>query len=221
MQRPSSRPGHFRTGDEGYFDEDGYLFLSGRLKEIINRGGEKISPREIDEILLEHPAVRQAVTFAVPHPTLGEDVAAAVILKPGSSAADKDLRALLADRVANFKIPQQFLFVDEIPKGPSGKLQRIGLAEKFASQLKPSHVAPSDPTEQALATIWAEVLGVDVAEVGVTDSFFSLGGDSLKVERIIAKGREEYPNQIREIIFTGHPTIRENRADAPRSIGAG
>src|SRR5262249_8393328 len=72
--------GWFRTGDQGYMDSDGYLFITGRLKEIINRGGEKISPREVDEVLLDHPAVTQAVTFAVPHATLGEDIAAAVVL---------------------------------------------------------------------------------------------------------------------------------------------
>ena len=75
--------GWFRTGDQGYKDDDGYLTISGRLKEIINKAGEKISPREIDELLLKHPAVRQAVTFALPHPTLGEDVGAAVVLRAG------------------------------------------------------------------------------------------------------------------------------------------
>ena len=123
--------GWFRTGDQGLFDGDGYLRITGRLKEIINRGGEKISPREIDEVLLAHPDVAQAVAFAVPHAALGEEVAAAVVLRPGATAAPRDIRAHAAARVAPFKVPRTVLIVDEIPKGPTGKLQRIGLAAKL------------------------------------------------------------------------------------------
>ncbi|NOX74472.1 MAG: AMP-binding protein [Alphaproteobacteria bacterium] len=121
----------FRTGDQGRFDNDGYLFVTGRLKEIINRGGEKISPREVDEVLMDHRAVEQAVTFGVGHKQLGEDVAAAVVLKENISAEPKDLRAFAAKRLAAFKVPRQILILKEIPKGPTGKLQRIGLAEKL------------------------------------------------------------------------------------------
>ena len=123
--------GWFRTGDQGLFDGDGYLRITGRLKEIINRGGEKISPREIDEVLLAHPDVAQAVAFAVPHDALGEEVAAAVVLRPGATATPRDIRAHAAARVAPFKVPRTVLIVDEIPKGPTGKLQRIGLAAKL------------------------------------------------------------------------------------------
>jgi len=123
--------GWFRTGDQGVMDEDGYLRLTGRLKEIINRGGEKISPREVDEILLDHPDVRQAVTFAVPHPKLGEDVAAAVVLRDGASVTERQIREFVAERLADFKVPRRIVVLDEIPKGPTGKLQRIGLAEKL------------------------------------------------------------------------------------------
>ncbi|TDJ46509.1 MAG: AMP-dependent synthetase [Gammaproteobacteria bacterium] len=123
--------GWFRTGDQGVLDEAGYLRLTGRLKEIINRGGEKISPREIDEVLLDHPAVAQVVTFAVPHAKLGEDVAAAVVLHTGADASEQDMRTFVAQHLADFKVPRKILFVDEIPKGPTGKLQRIGLAAKL------------------------------------------------------------------------------------------
>jgi acyl-CoA synthetase (AMP-forming)/AMP-acid ligase II len=123
--------GWFRTGDQGYLDEDGYLFLTGRLKEIINRGGEKISPREIDEVLLEHPAIAQAVAFAMPHERLGEEVAAAVVLKEGASADEKALREYAAGHLADFKVPRTIMIVPEIPKGATGKVQRIGLAEKL------------------------------------------------------------------------------------------
>jgi acyl-CoA synthetase (AMP-forming)/AMP-acid ligase II len=123
--------GWFRTGDQGRLDTDGYLWLTGRLKEIINRGGEKISPREIDEVLLEHPAVAQTVTFAVPHDKLGEDVAAAIVLEEGASASEQDIRQYAAKRLADFKVPRKVVFLEEIPKGATGKLQRIGLAEKL------------------------------------------------------------------------------------------
>jgi len=121
----------FRTGDQGVMDAEGYVSITGRLKEIINRGGEKISPREVDEILMEHPAVRQCVTFAVPHDMLGEDVAAAVVLRDGQSCTDKELRQFVGARVADFKVPRKILIVPEIPLGATGKLQRIGLAKKL------------------------------------------------------------------------------------------
>jgi acyl-CoA synthetase (AMP-forming)/AMP-acid ligase II len=125
------RDGWFRTGDQGMKDAEGYLSITGRLKEIINRGGEKVSPREIDEILMDHPAVAQVVTFGMPHPKLGEEVAAVVVLKPGSASTDRELQAFVGERAAEYKVPKKILFMDEIPKGATGKLQRIGLAAKL------------------------------------------------------------------------------------------
>ena len=123
--------GWFLTGDQGTLDKDGYLRLTGRLKEIINRGGEKISPREVDDVLMEHPAVAQIVTFAMPHDKLGEDVAAAVVLKEGAEASEAEIREFARRRLADFKVPRKLVFLKEIPKGATGKLQRIGLAEKL------------------------------------------------------------------------------------------
>ena len=123
--------GWFRTGDQGRLDDEGYLTLTGRLKEIINRGGEKISPREVDEILLDHESVAQVVTFAIPHEKLGEEVAAAIVLEPDAELDEKGLRDYAATRLADFKVPKKVVFLEEIPKGPTGKLQRIGLAEKL------------------------------------------------------------------------------------------
>ena len=121
----------FRTGDQGEFDAEGYLTLTGRLKEIINRGGEKVSPLEVDGVLSAHPAVAQVVTFALPHPKLGEEVAAAVVLKEGMEASEQDIREFAGQRLAAFKVPRKIVILAEIPKGATGKLQRIGLAEKL------------------------------------------------------------------------------------------
>jgi acyl-CoA synthetase (AMP-forming)/AMP-acid ligase II len=123
--------GWFRTGDEGVMDDDGFFSLTGRLKEIINRGGEKISPLEVDVVLMDHPAVQQVVTFAMPHDKLGEEVAAAVILREGAEADPQEIRAFASERLANFKVPKTVLILDQIPKGPTGKLRRIGLAEQL------------------------------------------------------------------------------------------
>ncbi len=121
----------FRTGDQGAFDAEGYLNLTGRLKEIINRGGEKVSPLEVDAVLMDHPGVAQVVTFAIPHPKLGEEVGAAVVLREGHEVTDREIRDFAAGRLADFKVPRKLVLLDEIPKGATGKLQRIGLAEKL------------------------------------------------------------------------------------------
>jgi oxalate---CoA ligase len=123
--------GWFHTGDQGVMDDEGFLRITGRLKEIINRGGEKIAPFEVDEVLMAHPAVHQALTFAMPHDKLGEDVAAAVVLKEGAEASERDIREFVSARLADFKVPRRVLFMAEIPKGATGKMQRIGLAAKL------------------------------------------------------------------------------------------
>jgi len=123
--------GWFRTGDQGVLDPSGYLRLTGRLKEMINRGGEKVSPLEVDEVLLNHPAIAQAVTFAFPHQKLGEEIAVAVVLRDGRTLTDRELRDFAGEHLAEFKVPRKIIFLPEIPKGATGKVQRIGLAEKL------------------------------------------------------------------------------------------
>jgi acyl-CoA synthetase (AMP-forming)/AMP-acid ligase II len=206
--------GWFRTGDQGYFDEDGYLFISGRLKEQINRGGEKIAPREIDEAILGLPGVRQAVVFGVPHKTLGEDLAAAVVLREGSILSAEAIRTHLAARLAPFKVPARIVFLQELPKGPTGKLQRIGLAQQLASHLQDDYVAPSSDIERQLAEIWAEVLKLDV--VGIRNNFFTLGGDSLQALTISARAAERGLMLPVDVLFR-EPTI-ERLASHVRAV---
>ncbi len=179
--------GWFRTGDRGFIDAEGYVHLTGRLKEMINRGGEKVLPQEVDEVLMEHAAVHQAVTFRVPHPTLGEDVAAAVVLKPGAAAATEDIRSFLFGRLAEFKIPTQVVIVARIPTGATGKVERLRLASALAESLKPAFVAPRNDIEANVAAIFAELLGV--SEIGVDDNFFASGGDSLRGFQALARIR--------------------------------
>jgi acyl-CoA synthetase (AMP-forming)/AMP-acid ligase II len=121
----------FRTGDQGVMDEEGYLRITGRLKEIINRGGEKVSPLEVDDVLMDHPAIAQVVTFAMPHAKLGEEVACAVVLREGMVVVEQEIRSFAAGRLADFKVPRKVMIIQEIPKGATGKLQRIGLAQKL------------------------------------------------------------------------------------------
>lgn len=199
--------GWFRTGDQGYLDADGYLFLEGRLKEIINRGGEKISPLEVDDRLMELPEIDQAVAFAVPHPTLGEDLAAAVVLKPDASITPEALRQYLFNRLADYKVPSQILLVDHIPKGPTGKLQRIGLAQQFQDQLQADYCAPSHPIEQAIAQIMAQVLGRD--RVGVADNFFTIGGDSLQGMQVTLRLNDHFGLNLPNVVVFRHPTVAQ------------
>jgi acyl-CoA synthetase (AMP-forming)/AMP-acid ligase II len=201
----------FKTGDLGFFDVDGHLFLIGRSREIINRGGEKIAPQEIDEVLLEHPAVLEAVTFAVPHPTLGEDVASAVVLRQPAIATQNDIRQFVIGRVADFKVPRQVLVVSELPKTTTGKFQRVGLAAKFGlanlTDMPRAFVAPQTPLERMLAECWAEILQLE--QVGIHDNFFALGGDSLSATHVLARVYGITHLEIEASRFFETPTIAE------------
>ena len=181
--------GWFHTGDLGYLDEDRYLFLTGRLKEIINRGGEKISPEEIDEVLLSHPAVAEAVCFSIPHTVLGEDVAAAVVPKNRRKITANELTRFASERLAIFKVPKTIFFVKKLPKGATGKIQRIGLAKRLSlkASVLPNkgYAAPQTLVEKIMTGIWAEVFRCN--QVGIYDNFFEMGGDSLQVVKLFLK----------------------------------
>jgi acyl-CoA synthetase (AMP-forming)/AMP-acid ligase II/acyl carrier protein len=208
----------FKTGDLGFFDEDGYLFLAGRIKEVINRGGEKIAPTQVDEVLLEHPAVAEAATFAVPHPTLGEDVAAAVVLRARAKATAQQIRQYAKTRLVAFKVPRQVLFVEQIPKGPTGKVKRVELAAKLGvasgAESAPPFVAPRNSLEEALAGIWAEVLHLE--KVGIHDDFFALGGDSLMAAHLLTSIFEKCHLEVELSRFFDRPTVAEVARDIKR-----
>ena len=185
--------GWFRTGDQGVFDADGYLTITGRLKEMINRGGEKVAPREVDEALLAHPSVARALAFAVPHPTLGEDVAAAVVPVPGADLDPADLRHFVAERITAYKVPRRIVVVDELPTGPTGKPTRIGTAERLGITLSGELSAPREPTsplEASLAALWGRLLGLET--VPVDQDFVVLGGDSLSALELLAQVRDTF-----------------------------
>ena len=123
--------GWFRTGDQGFYDEKGFLQITGRIKEIINKGGEKISPLEIDDAIMKHESIFQGITFPIIHNKLGEEVAAAIVLKDNQQLTAQEMKEFLSKQLASYKIPQTIVFLNEIPKGKTGKLQRIGLAKKL------------------------------------------------------------------------------------------
>jgi acyl-CoA synthetase (AMP-forming)/AMP-acid ligase II/acyl carrier protein len=196
----------FLTGDEGYLDGDGRLFLTGRLKEMINRGGEKVIPRRVDEALLQHPAVDQALAFAVPHPTLGEDLAAAVVLRKGASLGEQELRAHAFSALSPHEVPSRILFLVELPRGATGKLQRIGLAERLADALR----SPDEPAvgelEELVAAVIADVL--DLKSPGRDANFFLLGGDSLSGTRVITRLAEQLSIDLQPSLLFTAPTVR-------------
>lgn len=187
--------GWFRTGDIGAFDHHGYLRLTGRSKEMINRAGETIAPREIDEALLQHDAVAQALAFGVPDRRLGEQPAAAVVLVDGHDVDEITLRRWVEERLSTAKVPRTVVFLDEIPTGPTGKLQRIGMAERLglsdlddAEAVDVERVPPRTRTEEIVLDVWREVL--DRSDLGVKDRFLDVGGDSMLAMRLLARIRD-------------------------------
>ncbi len=208
----------FRTGDQGMIDDDGYLFLTGRIKEIINRGGEKITPSEIEQALIKHPEVASATVFPVPHPTLGEEVAVAVVPEKGAVISDEILARFVAKGLTAFKVPRRFVFVDAIPKGPTGKINRRDLAAAFAldgaarvstpDESKPA--ASATPFEATLQRLWAETLGVEA--VGLQDDFFLLGGDSLQAVELFFAIEDEIGKRLPRSILFEAGTVAEMAA---------
>jgi acyl-CoA synthetase (AMP-forming)/AMP-acid ligase II/acyl carrier protein len=208
----------YRTGDVGVFDEDGYLHLVGRIKEMINRGGQKISPVDIDAALLAHAEIADAAAFAVPHPMLGEVVAAAVVLGPNSRLDEDDLAAFLRQRIEPVKLPRTFVFVESIPRGPSGKILRSELAALFETfgAISRSARSPDDdemvtPTERKLAQLWKWLLQKE--HLGPNDDFFLVGGDSLAATQLVLAANEHFDAELSlDLVFSDANTIRKMAA---------
>ncbi|WP_315747768.1 MULTISPECIES: non-ribosomal peptide synthetase [unclassified Bradyrhizobium] len=186
------RDGWFRTGDLGYLDADGYLFIAGRIKDIINRGGQKVSPEEVEQVLLRHPDVLEAAAFAMPHPRLGEAVAAAIVPKPKARLDADQLRQFAGTQLAGYKVPSVIHLATALPKGASGKIKRSALAETFAAPVNAPAAGASAPRTEAemqLAGIWAGLL--ECSEIGVDQDVFALGADSILVTQFLSRVRDQ------------------------------
>jgi len=190
--------GWFRTGDLGRFDDDGYLTLAGRLKDVINRGGEKIGTMEVEAALLRHPALAEACVFPIPHPTLGEEVAAAVVRASDLRVTERELRAHAATLLAGFKVPRRISFLPQMPKGATSKVDREAVARICAARTLDAAEAartlaqPMTALEAQIAESWQAVLGLRGAEIARDDDFFLLGGDSLQAYELFARLRARY-----------------------------
>ncbi len=210
--------GWYRTDDAGYFDEDGYLFLTGRLNEVINRGGQKVAPNEVDDALQSHPAVRAAAAFPVPHATLGEEIAATVVTTDNASADEQTLLRYARERLAPYKVPRRIVFVDDIPKGDTGKVQRHKLAETLglsaaapvSDPRNPALDRPATPLEETLRTLWAKAL--DRPDVGLHDDFFMLGGDSLQAVNLFLDIERQLDRRLPRAILFDAATVAEMAA---------
>jgi acyl-CoA synthetase (AMP-forming)/AMP-acid ligase II/thioesterase domain-containing protein/acyl carrier protein len=204
-----------RTGDEGFLDAEGFLTITGRLRERINRGGEKVSPREVDEALLAHPDVAEAAAFGVPHPRLGEDLAAVVVARQGARLEPAALRTFVAERLAPFKVPSRIVLRDRIPRGPTGKIPRHRLVSLLGTRPAPAteeRLAPEASLDVAgiVALELARVL--DRPGVGRDDDFFELGGDSLNASALMAR--------LAEVLGTRLPPTALFEAPSARALAA-
>ena len=221
LRGPSVTPGYLRdidgvpggledgwlpTGDLGMLDEQGFLTIVGRTKEIINRGGEKISPYDVEKALLRHPAVREAAAFAVPHPRLGENVGAAVVLNAGASATSSELVNFLYDLLAPFQMPRQVHVVDSLPLGVTGKVSRLQLTAAFA-KIEHHTALPESPLQIQIAEIWQRILGR--TDIGTDDDFFELGGDSLQATEMLLELEDMTRHRIPPAAVRAELTIRQ------------
>ena len=206
--------GWFRTGDAGLVDNSGYLFLRGRLKEIINRGGEKVLPEEVDAVIARHSAVRDVATFAVPHPSLGEDVACAVVLATDRTASPEELRTFARKQLASFKVPRYIFLREKIPRGATGKPKRLQLREEYTTahevrELSLTRTEAFAVTEERrqIVTIWASFLGTK--NVSDNDDFFALGGDSLSATSMLVAVEANFNLKLplSTEAFINNPTI--------------
>lgn len=199
----------FRTGDRGSLDEDGFLTVEGRLDDVINRGGEKVSPAEVESVLLGHPDVAQAVVFGAMHPSLGQEVAAAISPEPESALDEAEIRSYVAERLAPFKVPRRLAVLPEIRVGPTGKAVRTGLADTLRPTAGAGHGGAREGNrgrvETTLVRAFAAVLAL---EVGADDDFFERGGDSLAAVELLAMIEQELHVEVDLEDLVSAPTPR-------------
>ena len=203
--RESFSDGWFRTGDCGLLDEHGFLHLTGRIKDAINRGGVKVSPAEVEFALESHPAVREAAAFARRHATLGEDLCAAVVFDHGRRASEAELRRFVRHRLSAAKVPTRIVAVTSLPRNAAGKLRRTELAAFGEAMLKQSCQPPSGPHEEQVARIFCEVLRVD--DIGRNDQFFDRGGDSLRAVELLERIKESFGVSLTMDMLLEHPGV--------------
>jgi acyl-CoA synthetase (AMP-forming)/AMP-acid ligase II/thioesterase domain-containing protein/acyl carrier protein len=215
--RDAFADGWFLTGDLGSIDEDGYLTYFGRRKEFINRGGEKISLYEVDRALSLHPSIRDAAAFSVPHPRLGENVAAAVVLMPGAMTTPTEMKAFLTDHLAPFKIPHHVVVMPELPKGATGKTLRLQLSEAAAAQIR-DIAPPEDPLHVQILEIWQRLLGR--ADIGIDEDFFEAGGDSLLAVQMVCEIEAITRQRIPPSALRSAYTVRELATAVVRGMPA-
>ena len=211
LNRASFVDGCLKTGDIGSLDEEGFLILHGRQKDLINRGGEKVWPIEIDDALMRHPAIAEAAAFPMPHPRLGEDVAAAVVLRPGEAATPVELRRYLGQQLASFKVPRRIIILNQLPKGVTGKVLRRRLSEFLGTSIAVSPAAPDTSVNSSLLfrlrELWERLL--NSGPLTIDDDFFEKGGDSLLAVEMLCEV-ERFTGQIvpTSILFEA-TTIRQ------------
>ena len=215
----------FRTGDLGRLSDDGYLTITGRRKEQINRGGEKIAPREVDEALLAHPDIAAVMAFAIPDPLLGEEVGAAIVARAGAHVDARSVRAFLNGRIAPFKVPRRVLLVDHLPKSSTGKLQRVGFAELHEAELaalgapRATKVGDERSTTERLGGIWQELLETE-QPLAPTDHFFELGGTSLLTMELVERIEIAFEVDLPVIDVLDVPTLEEMAARIDEAASA-
>ena len=188
--------GYFRSGDEGYFDDEGYLYLTGRIKEIINRGGEKISPLEIDRVAESYPGVQAAAAFAIAHPTLGEEIGLAIVKDSHAGFNESEFFNFLESSLSAHKLPRRIYYPDMLPRAAGGKLKRYEIGKRLIEQEnenpRQTWIKPETPVAIYLAKLWSHIL--EVENIGVQDNFFDLGGDSLSAAAFIGELKQQYPD---------------------------
>ena len=208
----------FRTGDLGHVDADGYLFVAGRVKEIINRGGVKVLPQEVDAMLMAQAGVADAACFGVPHPTLGEDVVAVVVLRTDASVGGQQLRDAALERLPAYKVPSRIVPVSSIPRDAQGKLRRGELPDVLAQSMHTEFAPPHGPPQVLVAATFCEVLGIE--HIGAHDNFFALGGDSLRGAQAVLRMNAALGLDLDAIELFRRPTVAEFATRLEEAAGA-